>query len=148
VEDCAPPRKSISIAALIEGESSKQAAMRNRSASPADKDNDHEIEEEDHLCWPKGGWPQLNLPPGPRSSSHEGPTADFFHYNSLHNVPEMARGEANPLYLDSQEDLWQGCQESNCKETSEDSGQDDYINEDNDCGLEDMFFPPELFHSV
>lgn len=71
VEDCILPRRSARIAALIHGESSNQAAMRSWSCNPADKDDEHENEDEGHLCWPQGGWPQLHLPAGPLGTSHE-----------------------------------------------------------------------------
>jgi hypothetical protein len=50
MENAAPPRRSARIAALIDGELSRQGAMRSRSPSP-------EEEDDNHLCWLDGGWP-------------------------------------------------------------------------------------------
>jgi hypothetical protein len=82
------------------------------------------------------------------STSMEAPPADFFPGERLHDLVEMAIGEADPLFLDSQEDFFNACNESTYEESSEDSGDDDYIDEDNDCLLEQMLLPPEMLHNV
>jgi hypothetical protein len=63
-------------------------------------------------------------------------------------VLEMPIGETDPLFLDSQEDFFHGCSESTHEESSEDSREENYIDEDNDYPLEEMFLPPEMLHSV
>jgi hypothetical protein len=49
-----------------------------------------------------------------------------------YDVDELPIGEAEVLFFDSQEDLWQACTESTYEESSEDSGEDDYIDKEND----------------
>ena len=76
------------------------------------------------------------------------PTTDFFLLQIVHDDPEMPIGDVDPIYLDSQEDFFYCCTDSSYEEFSEDSSKDDYIDEDNDCALEDMLFPPEMLHLV
>jgi hypothetical protein len=78
------------------------------------------------------------------STSIEVPPADFFPGERLDDLVEMAIGEADPFFLDSQEDFFTACNDSTYEESSEDSGDD----EDNDYPLEQMLLPPEMLHNV
>jgi hypothetical protein len=129
------------IAALIEGESSMVAAMRSRNCSPESEDNEP-------LCWPDGGWPHLQHVEAHANTFPEAPQSDYFHAQGLDDVHEMLIREADPLFLDSQEDLFYGCNESTHDESSEDSREDDYLDEDNECSLEEMLLSLEMLHSV
>jgi hypothetical protein len=60
----------------------------------------------------------------------------------------MPIGDVDPIYLDSQEDFFYCCTDTSYEESYEDSSEDDYIDEENDCALEDMLFPPEMLHSM
>jgi hypothetical protein len=44
--------------------------------------------------------------------------------------------------------LWYACTESTCKNSCKDSGEDDFIDKENDCTLEEIIVPPEMLHSV
>jgi hypothetical protein len=83
--------------------------------------------------------PASMIPEVPLSSSVPPPTLD--------DLIEMPIGEAEDLFLSSQEDAWYGCTKSACEDTS-DSGEDDYIHENNDCILEEMLLPPKMQHCV
>jgi hypothetical protein len=103
-----------------------------------------EEEGDDELCWLEGGWPEVHLLGAPPctapETSLETPHAGF-------DVDKLPIGEAEALFFDNQEDLWQACTESTYEE-SEDSGEDDYIDEENDWALEEMLLPPKMLHSV
>jgi hypothetical protein len=49
---------------------------------------------------------------------------------SCEEVLDMACGDADPDFFDSQEDDWQGCHESSCEEYSKEDRDDDYGNEE------------------
>jgi hypothetical protein len=86
--------------------------------------------------------------PAPVSMVLEAPFVNHLRPKSFNDLLEMPIGEADPLYLDNQEDLSYACMESTCKESCEDSGEDDYIDEENDCTLEEMIVPSKMFHSI
>jgi hypothetical protein len=86
--------------------------------------------------------------PAPVSMVLEAPFVNHLRPKSFNDLLEMPIGEADPLYLDNQEDLSYACMESTCKESCEDSGEDDYIDEENDCTLEEMIVPPDMLHFV
>jgi hypothetical protein len=75
--------------------------MCSRSCSPADQEDDHKNKDDSDICWPQGGWSELNLPPGPPSTSHEALNTRILHQRSMDSMLEMPIGEADPLYLDS-----------------------------------------------
>jgi hypothetical protein len=92
--------------------------------------------------WGKaGGTPPWSPPYTMLETSLEPPHAGY-------NIDELPIGEAKALFFDSQEDLWQACIESTYEESSEDSGEDDYIDEENNWALEEMLLPPEMLYSV
>jgi hypothetical protein len=64
-------------------------------------------------------------------------------------VVEMACGDADPNFVDSQEDDWHGCRQSSCEEFSEEDEDDQYGDEDEDQpSIEEMTWPPEMSWSV
>jgi hypothetical protein len=99
------------------------------------------------LWWLEGGWPYLGQIPAPTSMIPEAPLSNCVPPTTFEDLIEMPIGEAEDLFLSSQDDAWYGCSESACEDTS-DSGEDDYIDENNDCSLEEMLLPYEMRHSV
>jgi hypothetical protein len=55
---------------------------------------------------------------------------------------DMACGDADPNFFDSQEDDWRGCCDSSCEEFSEEDGDDDYGDEEEEApNIEQMLWP-------
>jgi hypothetical protein len=114
--------------------------MRPPSSSP-------ENDDPEPLWWPEGGWPHLGQIPAPTSMIPEAPLSNCVPPATFEDLIEMPIGEAEDLLLSSQEDAWYGYSESACEDTS-DLGEDDYIDENNNCSLEEMLLPPEMRYSV
>jgi hypothetical protein len=66
-------------------------------------------------------------------------------------LPEMEIGEPDPAFLDSQDidenDMLE-CRDSSYQDHDEDSGDDDYGEEEERLTLEDMLYAPKMFHNV
>jgi hypothetical protein len=135
------PRRSARIAALIHGESSKQAATRSRSSSP-------ESDEDEPLYWPAGGWPHVQPLAGTGSLDPQASTWEGLFGEHVADLPEMPIGEAEPLFSDSQEHFFHASSDSGCEEEMDDSTEEDYSDEENELNLDEMLLPPEMLHSV
>jgi hypothetical protein len=70
---------------------------------------------------------------------------------AIEPLPKMEIGKADPAFVESQDmdenDMFD-CRNSSCQEHDEDSGDDDYGEEEECPILEDMLCAPQMLHSV
>jgi hypothetical protein len=79
------------------------------------------------------------------------PLADFdaLLRGSCEEGLDMACGDADPDFFDSQEDDWRGCRDSSCEGFSKEDGDDDDKDEEEESpSIEQMTWPPEMSWSV